>query len=388
MLSLLFSVYRSLVCLLPGGRIRAFGHGPDRISRVLVINLNRQPKRWRRVVRELARFRTFEGLPFTTLVTRMSAVDARDGKAVAATADVDASYKLRDQLFVHHQQELLDCFDPEQLIKMTRQEIAVARSHVEAWKEIAAGADKYVLIVEDDIWLKPGAAKAIDHGWQQASDRSIVQDELQMLYLSYLDAGNNAERTDVSDAIFRPVRGLWFLSAYVLSKDCAKQLLRAMPVVGPVDLWMNLRFGEVKVLALAAPVILQRLDGGSDNSYSILPYLARCGIVNAIGKSRPKKETVGFVLASTTDSESEQMSMALSMLGLRTRAYDHNDRPVDSRTLIKVLETYEALVNAPLTPDALVWFVERSGASFIFTEGVLEQKDHPKVFTPRHVLQL
>ena len=67
-------------------------------------NHRRQPrqaaKRWRRVTRELGRFRTFDGVPLTSITRRLAAVDARDGRAVAATADVDAMYRVGDQLYV------------------------------------------------------------------------------------------------------------------------------------------------------------------------------------------------------------------------------------------------------------------------------------------------
>ena len=383
--ALTFRASRYIACLLPGGRIRAFGKVPNSISAILVINLDRQPQRWRRVLRELARFRTVDGLRLTTIVRRLVAVDARDGKAVAATADVDVAYRMRDQLFVQPQQELADCFEPDEIIRMTRQEIAVARSHVEAWKAIAAGNEDYVLVVEDDIWLRPGAAKLIDRGWQEALDRCLDQSGPRLLYFSYMDAGNTAERKDPSDALFRPIRGLWFLSAYVLSRDGAMDLLRAMPIVGPVDLWMNFRLDELGAFALSSPAIFQREDGGSDNSYSILPYLARCGVVNAgSGRTRSEKESMGIVLASTNDNEHEHLSMALSMLGLRVRAYDGNEKPIDARTLATLAETYEALVNAPLTPDAAAAVSARSDAYFLLTEeeclhgGPLQQGVLPK----------
>src|SRR5689334_11637403 len=62
-----FRAWRSLTVRIPGGRIRAFGRGADQIGAVMVINLDRQPRRWRRVTQELGRFRTSEGLPLTAL---------------------------------------------------------------------------------------------------------------------------------------------------------------------------------------------------------------------------------------------------------------------------------------------------------------------------------
>jgi hypothetical protein len=53
-----FRAWRSLTVWMPGGRIRAFGGGAGQIEAIIVVNLDRQPKRWRRVARELGRFRT------------------------------------------------------------------------------------------------------------------------------------------------------------------------------------------------------------------------------------------------------------------------------------------------------------------------------------------
>jgi hypothetical protein len=152
-----FHSWRSATALIPGARIGAFGGGPGQVGAILVINLDRQPRRWRRVTRELARFRTSEGLPLTSITRRLPGVDARDGRAVAATADVDAIYRIGDQLHVQPDARLTECFPEDEPVRMTRQEVAVALSHVEAWKAIATGTDDYILVLEDDVWFRPGA---------------------------------------------------------------------------------------------------------------------------------------------------------------------------------------------------------------------------------------
>jgi GR25 family glycosyltransferase involved in LPS biosynthesis len=288
------------------------------------------------------------------ITRRLAAVDARDGRAVAATIDVDAMYRIGDHLYVQPDARLAECFAEDEPVRMTRQEVAVARSHVEAWKAVASGTDHYVLVLEDDVWFTPGARSAIDRGWRAALDRCAVEGAPNLLYLSYADAGGTALRDDVCDVLFRPVRGLWFLSGYVLSREGAAALLRAMPVVGPVDLWMNFRFAELGALALTSPAIAQRHDGASDNSYSVLPYLARAGIVDAAhGAKPPDLSRVGPVLAWTGGADRESLAMALSMLGLRVRAFDRDEEPMNNRELKEVLKTFDALVDAPLVPAAL-----------------------------------
>jgi GR25 family glycosyltransferase involved in LPS biosynthesis len=349
-----FRTWRSLTVLVPGGRIRAFGGGAGQIGAVMVVNLDRQPKRWRRVTRELARFRTSEGAPLTLMTRRLAAVDAQDGRAVAATADVDAMYRIGDHLYVQPDARLAECFADDEPVRMTRQELAVARSHVEVWKAVATGTAEYVLVLEDDVWFTPGARSAVDRAWRAALDRCAAEGGPNLLYLSYSDAGGTAVRHEVCDDLFRPVRGLWFLSGYVVSRKGAAALLRAMPVVGPVDLWMNYRFAELGALALTSPVIAQRHDGASDNAYSVLPYLARAGIVDARqGQKPPDRSRVGPVLAWTGGAERESLAMALSMLGLRVCAFDGDEEPLDNRALKGVLKSFDALVDAPLVPPAL-----------------------------------
>ena len=363
---LAFRILRAMASILPGGRISAFGAGDDMIGSILVVNLDRQPRRWRRVLRELGRFRGSDGAPLASIARRLAAVDARDGRAVAATADVDSTYRIGDHLYVQPDARLEECFGVDEPIRMTRQEVAVARSHVEAWKAIATGSDDHVLVLEDDVWFRRGAAAAIDRGWRAALRRCRTEGGPRLLYLSYADAGGTAVRVDLCDALFRPVRGLWFLSGYVLSREGAAALLRAMPVIGPVDLWINYRFEDLGALALSSSAILQRQDEASGNAYSILPYLARAGIVDSgSGPMPPDRTQAGPVLAWTAGDEREGLAMALSMLGLRVRAFDGDEEAIRAQDLPELFEEFDALVDAPLAPGTLSAAIARTDARFL-----------------------
>lgn len=362
---LAFRASRAMLVILYGGRISAFGTGEGKIGTVLIVNLDRQPQRLRRTLRELSRFRTSDGASLASLARRLAAVDARDGRAVAATADVDQTYLLGDQLFVQPDARLEECFGAEEPIRMTRQEVAVARSHIEAWKAIAAGPCNHVLVLEDDVWFRRGAAAAIDRGWRAAARRCAGKRGPRLLYLSYADAGGTAARADVCDALFRPKRGPWFLSGYVLSREGAEILLRSMPVVGPVDMWINYRFEELGALALSSPAILQRPDGGSDNCHSVLPYLARAGIVDAKAVHVPRRAAAGPVLAWTAGRDREGLAMALSMLGLRVRAFGGDEHAIQADQLPDLLETFDALVDAPLSASAISVAIAQGSARFV-----------------------
>lgn len=382
---LVFPTLRAIASVLPGGRVAAFGSGEHAISSILIVNLDRQPRRWQRVLRELRRFRTGEGASLASLATRFPAVDARDGRAVAASVDVDTLYRMGDQLYVQPDPRLEECFGKDELIKMTRPEVAIARSHVEVWKAIATGPNRYVLVLEDDVWFRRGAAVTIDAGWRAALKRCETKGGPRLLYLSYADAGGTAERADACNLLFRPVRGLWFLSGYVLSREGAADLLRAMPVVGPVDLWINYRFEELGALALASPVIEQRPDGLSDNSYSILPYLARAGVVDAVAVlPAPDRSRAGPVLAWTNPGEREWLAMALSMLGLRVRAFDGDEDSNGLDDLLNLFEVFDALIDVPLASRTLNDLIETTDAKFIIEQGAALGPEMPAEGLPPH----
>ncbi|MFE4467263.1 family 16 glycosylhydrolase [Leifsonia sp. NPDC056824] len=362
-----FRAWRAAIALVPGGRIRAFGRGPGRIEAILVINLDRQPTRWRRVARELRRFKTVDGDNLMSIVRRFAAIDARDGRAVAATADVDPLYQIGDQLFVQPDDRLAQSFQADEPVRMSRQEIAVARSHIEVWKSIAIGAESHVLVLEDDAWFRPAAGSSIDRIWREAGTRKAKADGPDLVYLSYEDAGGTALREDEHGGVFRPIRGLWHLSGYVLSRAGAKKLLRSMPVEGPVDLWMNYRLAELDALAMTSPAIGQRLDGESDNAYSVMPYLARAGVVDG-GHAVMPGGLLGSerVLAWTRRGDREGLAMALSMLGLRVRVFDIGEELLSDADLVKELRVFDALVDPPLKSSALESAMAIESTKFVF----------------------
>lgn len=350
---------------LPARKLNSFGFDPGQIGSILVINLDRQPIRLHRTLRELNRFRTASGRSLISITKRLAAVDARDGRNVASTADVDPEYYLGDQLYVQPNELLEHFFGVNEPVTMTRQEVAVARSHIEAWKAVATGETEHVLILEDDIWFRPGARTLIDRAWKAAKNRFPDTRGPDLLYFSYQDADGSAERLDVCQDLFRPRRGLWFLSGYVLSRTGAQNLLLAMPVKGPVDMWMNRRFNQLRTLALSSPAILQRRDGGSDNSYSVMPYLARAGVIDADAVAPPPRIAAGPLFVWCSEEAKESVAMALSMLGLRVRVFDFGDVMIDMDDLSVILSDFDALVAPKIEARLLAELADDTELKFL-----------------------
>lgn len=310
---------------LPRQHCHVFGPPSDArrscIGPIFVINLERQPQRWANVLCELSRILDASGRPLSERALRYSACDAQsDAQQLFGDIDIEPFYTLGDQLFVEPQPLALpDAFDLTRPIRMSREEIAVARSHIGVWKTIARSTALYALVLEDDIWVESGFGRIIDQAWSEMEDADRTAPAFDVLYLSYKEVRYGSPKELVSKNVFRPERGLWYLSGYVLSKKGAKALLELLPSRGPIDLWINHKFRELDVRALRRSVINQRLDTPSTNSHSILPSLTRIGVLDegdaALFHQRPTHSPV-FAFG-VHGSGLSSLAMALLMLGYR-----------------------------------------------------------------------
>jgi len=311
--------------MLPVQTADAFGRkqtsSDQTIEKIYVINLDREPGRWSLVKQELGRIRDGFGNSLLDLTERYSAVDARGfSQDPTKDADVDPYYTLADQLFVEPQPQTLPTqYELEAPIRMTRAEVAVAKSHIEIWKQVAHGAQEHALILEDDVWFHPSFSRHLGDAWKEVAAEVEELEHFDVMYVSYVEARDGAPKTFLSSNVFRPMRGLWHLSGYILSRQGAEKLLRLLPCRGPIDLWINQQFGALNVLATRRSLVRQRSDALSTNSYSILPALSTIGAINSEGAAlfnvRPTQLPV-FAFGPANSGHSS-LAMALSMLGYR-----------------------------------------------------------------------
>jgi len=177
--------------LLPRQKCRTFGHsipkGRPRIERIYVINLDRQPDRWAEMERELRHVVDASGVELANLTVRYPAVDAKSfAQFPPYDEEVDPFYTLDDQLFVEPQPRALpDRLELDRPIRMSRPEIAVARSHIGVWRRIAAGEHEYVLVLEDDVWFQHGFTRHLEQAWGEIDADDERTTRLDILYLSY-----------------------------------------------------------------------------------------------------------------------------------------------------------------------------------------------------------
>lgn len=323
--NVLFRVYLRCRRLLPRRKAETFGLRSTtecpKIGRIYVINLDRQPARWAGIERELRRSLDSTGAPLWDCTERYSAVDARNlAEHPQEGSQIDPAYTLGDQLFVEPQPLALPTsFDLVSPIQMSRAEIAVAQSHINVWQLVAEREDEYSLILEDDVWFRPYFSSHLDQAWRELAERDDQNRGFDILYLSYEEVKHGAPKTFISENVFRPVRGLWNLSGYVVSRDGARRLLQRLPCRGPIDLWLNHQFQHLEVRATRRAIISQRPDFISTNSYSVLPALTRIGVITSEAASlfhiRPNARPV-FAFGPE-QSGLTSLAMALSMLGYR-----------------------------------------------------------------------
>ncbi len=377
---LLYTIGSTSRRLLPRQQSHTFGPATEtevhRIERIYVINLDRQPGRWAEMCRELSRVVDSSRAALTKRAVRYPAVDARSFAHLPLEGkEVDPFYTLGDQLFVEPQPRALpDRLELTRPIRMSQPEVAVARSHVGVWRQIATREHKDALVLEDDAWFHRGFARQLDRAWAEMDGQGGETQRFDILYLSYREVTHGAQKTFVSRSVFRPVRGLWYLSGYVLSREGAAKLLTLLPCRGPVDLWANHQFGVLDVRATKRSIIGQRRDGGSTNSYSILPALTKIGVLNGEGESlfriRPQERPV-FAFGAEGSGLSS-LAMALSMLGYRCCS-DLQDLPATE--LEHLLEgrpgrVFDAYVNIGSLQAKAATLGERyPRAKFIVTKG-------------------
>jgi GR25 family glycosyltransferase involved in LPS biosynthesis len=142
-------------------------------------------------------------------------------------------------------------------------ETGIAFSHYRIWKEIVENKTPVTLIMEDDF--------EFCHKFQDKIE-SIFEKELpndwDLLYLSSLPNQFGFTWDPHSQNLSRLYNGVWWLSGYVLTYEGAKKLLEGLPIVGPVDVWINYQFKNMEVYMTNHNLITQGDDTKSDNTYS------------------------------------------------------------------------------------------------------------------------
>jgi GR25 family glycosyltransferase involved in LPS biosynthesis len=212
----------------------------------------------------------------------------------------------------------VDASSKARRIKMTPQEIAVALSHIEVWKLVAVSNVPYTLILEDDVYFRRGFTQSLDAAWLDIINHSSKGAAFDILFLSFQEVGISSKvKMPQTRLVHKPDRGIWQASGYVLSREGAQKLLNMLPVYGPVDLWLNLQFDKLEVLLTKRPIIEQRVDVPSTNSYSVMPVLSQIGVYTHEKPlvTQTQKLPGPMFAFGKPDSGLTALAMALSIIG-------------------------------------------------------------------------
>ncbi|ONI64113.1 hypothetical protein ALI44B_05940 [Leifsonia sp. ALI-44-B] len=370
----------------PFRKVHAFSTqtSQDSIGRIYAINLDRKPERWKFVRRELGRFRSKENQPLTAITRRFSAIDARYLPESPRTDLLIPTFTLAEQLAIHPDPLLvIDDNARERTISMTKPEVAIALSHIKVWKLIARGDAEFVMVLEDDVMMRPGFTRRLNKEWP-----ALQAEKAELVYLSFRDVSGVASNHRKS--VHRQERpGLWEASAYVLSRGAARKLLGALPANGPIDLWMNFQFEKLRTFTTSIQLIEQRLAEPSTNSYSILPILSQVGSVTREKVPVVKDRRMpGPVLAIGAEGSGlTALAVALSTLGYCV-ASDLAVLPEKELADLRAGKrgtSFDAFVNVGSVDEALIARVMKSkSALLIITDG----RDTPLAIPDHRILHM
>ena len=350
------------------------------IEKIYVINLDRQPNRYNRVQSEFSKIMDTSRNRLTNILERVTAVDAINLEQDAPIDNINSKYTLGEQLFVDPCQALPKDLNLDMNINMSKQEIAVALSHIKVWKKIASGTESYALVIEDDICLHPNFSSLMEESWKELIKKETKGNLFDILFLSFKEVDLGAEKVAFTESTFKLFRGIWYMSGYVLSKEGASKLIEMLPLRGPVDLWINHKFDQLTALMIKKSIIPQRSDEASVNFYSVLPILSQIGVLNdgspSVFKNKPTTLPV-FAIGKESDKLTS-LSMALSMLGFRCCS-DLFELPKDEKnSLIKNLSDrkFDAYINVKCIEDHLVNLckIYPKAHLIIFSKGLSKDK--------------
>ena len=203
---------------------------------IYVISLRTDARRRARMAGEFARL----GLPYRF-------IDGIDGRTLSA-AELEAAAPARGRRYWSH---------------LTAGEIGCALSHLAAIRTIAAGPDRFAVVLEDDVALAPDLARFL-------ADLEADPPAFDMMWLSH--APTKGHRA-VMPAGRLSDRGLWarvyldYTAAAILyRREAATRIAAAIThIEAPIDhmLWRNHTVPGLRAVEVRPQLVTQDMDGPS-----------------------------------------------------------------------------------------------------------------------------
>ena len=150
----------------------------------------------------------------------------------------------------------------DEIIKCSAPEVSIVMGHINMWKDFVKSDYRTALFMEDDVKFAPEFEEKLE---------SIMEDELpedfDILYVSAMPL-LTFDWEHHTENVAKLNGGVWWMSGYILSKQGAQKLLDLLPVIGPIDLWINHQFKHLNSYISRGNLIEQSDGNGSDNQYS------------------------------------------------------------------------------------------------------------------------
>jgi len=171
------------------------------------------------------------------------------------------------QKFGHKEDDVIDIMRVEQMqnfiITASQAESNIAMGHVDILKDVVKKGHKAALIMEDDIIFGAGAMWLLESMFEEQ-----LPHDWDLVYLSGQPCDWGFESEPHSRDLDRIYNGVYWMSGFIISQSGARKLLDNLPVIGPVDVWINHHFRDMKVYTTFKPYIGQDKTLRSYNRYS------------------------------------------------------------------------------------------------------------------------
>ena len=138
----------------------------------------------------------------------------------------------------------------------------IALGHVSILQDIVDNNIDRAFILEDDVQFTIGFSYLMDRMFKQ------LPEDWDMFYVSYHPCMWGFKSEPYSEDIVKIKSGVWWLSGVFVSQRAAKKLLSNLPVIGPIDVWINYHMSDLNVYGAMYNCIGQNGEAGSDNTHS------------------------------------------------------------------------------------------------------------------------
>jgi len=151
------------------------------------------------------------------------------------------------------------------MLKCSVAESNIVLGHHSILKNIVDSDIPVSLILEDDVVFQYNIEKKL----KDIFDNQLPKD-WDILYVSALPVPNGFQCEKYSKDLLKLHSGVWWFSGIFITKRGAQKLLDNLPIVGPMDLWINYQFKDLNVYLTNNNLIEQSSKTKSDNTYSFI----------------------------------------------------------------------------------------------------------------------